>query len=171
MAKHVVRLGVSLEPELLAQLDRWVLRRNCRSRSDALRSLIRQGQAGERQGDPGADAAGTVTLLYRHDAPQVQRRLTAAQHRWGEHIRSAVHVHLTDGACLEVLILTGTSQEVRRAAEDLKGVKGVVQGEVALTLPSLAGGHTGHRHPHRGGRPLPPGAHPVTDGKAVGSIS
>ncbi len=170
MAKHVVRLGVSLEPELLAQLDGWVRRRNSRSRSDALRSLIRQGQAGERERDPKADAAGTVTLLYRHDAPQVQRRLTAVQHRWGEHIRSSVHVHLTDGACLEVLILTGSSQEVREAAEDLKGVKGVVQGQVALTLPALAGGHTGHQHPHPGA-PAPGRAHPAADGKVVGSSS
>ena len=38
MTRKVVRLGVSLEPELLALLDRWVQERNSPSRSDAIRA-------------------------------------------------------------------------------------------------------------------------------------
>ncbi|MFI5413613.1 MAG: CopG family ribbon-helix-helix protein, partial [Candidatus Lutacidiplasmatales archaeon] len=37
-----MRVGVSLEPELLHLLDRWVSERNSPSRSDAIRSLIRK---------------------------------------------------------------------------------------------------------------------------------
>ena len=148
MTRGVVRLGVSLEPELLARLDGWVRSRNSPSRSEAIRFLIRKEMAEEQLSDPSADAVGTVTILYRHDATGVLRRLTAAQHRWGEHVRSSSHVHLNDGACVEVIVLAGRRGEVEQAAQDLRGVKGVIQGSFQVASPGVAGARTGHRHPH-----------------------
>lgn len=147
-----MRVGVSLEPDLLRLLDAWVDRRNSRSRSDAVRSLIRKEVADRTLADPDADALGVVVLLYRHSAPNVLRRLTAAEHRWGEHVRTTMHVHLEGEACAEVVVLFGRRREIDAAAEDLRGVKGILEGEWLSLTPSVAGGRTGHRHPH--------GAHP-----------
>lgn len=148
MSRKVVRLGVSLEPELVAHLDRWVDRRNSPNRSDAIRSLIRRHLSDRALSDPDADALGVVALLYRHDAPNVLRRLAAAEHRWGEHVRSTTHVHLEGDACAEVVVLIGRRTEIEAVAEDLRGVKGVLEGEWLITAPSVAGGRTGHHHPH-----------------------
>lgn len=148
MATRVTRTTVSLEPDLLAKLDHWVRRRNSRNRSDALRAIIRGELGRTTVADPEADAVATVTLLYRHGARNLLQRLTSAEHRWGEHIRSSTHVHLQGGACLEVLVLTGKGREVVAAAEDLRGVRGIAMGEYVLSSPRLAGGTTGHRHPH-----------------------
>ena len=148
MTAKVVRLGVSLEPELLDLLDRWVRERNSPSRSDAIRFLIRKELAARTLEDPESDALGAVALLYRHDAPNVLKRLTAAEHRWGEHVRSTTHVHLEGDACAEVVVLLGRRAEVEAAAEDLEGVRGVLGGGSVVTSPALAGGRTGHRHPH-----------------------
>ncbi|HTZ62090.1 MAG TPA: ribbon-helix-helix protein, CopG family [Thermoplasmata archaeon] len=148
MTVRVRRLGVSLEPELLERLDRWVAERNSPSRSDALRALIRQELANEALGDPDADAVGCLMLLYRHDAPNVLQRLTAAEHRWGDHIRASSHVHLEGGSCLQILGLAGKRREVIAAAEDLRGVRGIAFGRFAVGSPLVAGGTTGHRHPH-----------------------
>lgn len=153
---RVARLGVSLEPDLLRALDAWVARRNSPSRSDALRFLIRRELGSRALDDPDADALGAVALLYRHDAPNVLRRLTAAEHRWGEHVRATTHVHLRGDACAEVLVLLGKRREVEAAAEDLRGVRGVVEGGFLVASPALAGGATGHRHPH-GAAPRPAG--------------
>ena len=150
MTRRVVRTAVSLEPELLALLDGWVTERNSPSRSDAIRSLIRKELADRTLADPDSDALGVVALLYRHDAPNVLRRLTAAEHRWGEHIRSTTHVHLEGDACAEVVLLLGRRREIERAAEDLRGVKGVLDGGWLVTAPAVAGGRTGHHHPHGG---------------------
>ncbi len=148
MTSKVVRLGVSLEPELLTLLDHWVKERNSPSRSDAVRALIRKELADRTLSDPDADALGVVALLYRHDAPNVMQRLTAAEHRWGEHVRSTTHVHLEGDACAEVVVLLGRRSEVQAAARDLGGVRGVLEGESLVTSPGVAGGRTGHRHPH-----------------------
>ena len=148
MKKGVVRLGISLDPELRDALDRWVRSRNAGSRSDAVRYLVRKELAEKRLEDPEADAVGTVTLLFRHDDPNVLRRLTAAEHRWGTHVRSSTHVHLRGGACVETLILVGKRREIEQAADDLRGVKGILQGRFDTITPSIAGGATDHTHPH-----------------------
>jgi CopG family transcriptional regulator, nickel-responsive regulator len=149
MTDRVVRAGVSLEPEILSALDRWARSRNAASRSEAIRFLVRKELSESALGDPNADAVGTVMVLYDHRSPNVQRRLTAAQHRWRDHLRSTSHVHLEGEVCLEVMILAGRRGEIVRAAEDLRGVKGVNQGDFMLADPGVAGGSTGHRHPHR----------------------
>ena len=148
MSAGVRRVGVSVEPDLLRQLDAWVDGRNSRSRSDAVRWLIRKEMAERTLSDPEADAFGVVVLLYRHSAPNVLRRLTAAEHRWGEHIRATTHVHLQGEACAEVVTLVGRRREIDAAAEDLRGVKGISEGDWLSLTPAVAGGQTGHRHPH-----------------------
>ncbi len=147
-SEYVVRLGVSLEPELLALLDSWVRERNSPSRSDALRALIRKELAEHELGDPDSDTVASVLLIYRHDAPNVLRRLTAVEHRWGGHVRSSSHIHLEGGSCMQLIGLVGKRREVASAAEDLRGVKGIAFGRYTLGTPSVAGGSTGHRHPH-----------------------
>jgi CopG family transcriptional regulator, nickel-responsive regulator len=156
VSAKVVRLGVSLEPELLALLDRWVEERNSPSRSDAIRSLIRKELADRTLADPDADALGVVALLYRPEAPSVLRRLTQAQHRWGAHIRSTSHIHLEGDACAEIVILLGHRGEIDRATVDLRGVKGVLETAALVTTPTVAGGSSGHRHPHEPRRGAPP---------------
>lgn len=147
--EYVVRLGVSLEPSLLVALDRWVRARNSPSRSDAIRFLVRKELADTESLDPNADALGTVMVLYRHTTPNVLRRLTAAQHHWGRHVRFATHVHLDGEECLEVVVLAGKRSEVRAAAEDIRGVKGVLQGDYLIGAPGAIGEATGHNHRRR----------------------
>ncbi len=147
---YVVRLGVSLEPDLLALLDSWVRERNSPSRSDAIRALIRKELAEHELGDPDSDSVASVLLLYRHEAPNVLRRLTAVEHHWGAHIRSSSHVHLEGGSCMQLIGLVGKRAEVVNAAEDLRGVKGIAFGRYSLGTPAVTGGSTGHRHPHTG---------------------
>ncbi len=140
MTAKVVRLGVSLEPALLALLDRWVQERNSPSRSDAIRALIRKELSERTLSDPDADALGVVALLYRHESPNVLRRLTAAEHRWGEHVRSTTHVHLEGDACAR------DRHPARKASGDRPRHRG----------PSGRQGHTGggiprHHARRRGG--------------------
>jgi CopG family transcriptional regulator, nickel-responsive regulator len=143
-----VRLGVSLEPSLLRLLDRWVQERNSPSRSDAIRALIRKELSEHQLANPDSDAVASVLLLYRHDAPNVLERLTQAEHKWGAHVRSSAHVHLEGGSCLQLIGLVGRRREVVNAAEDLRGIRGIAFGEYIVGTPAVAGGSTGHRHPH-----------------------
>jgi CopG family nickel-responsive transcriptional regulator len=145
----VVRFAISLPPDLAEKLDDWVDRRNSKSRSDAIRFLVGRAVTEDTtSGDPHADALVAVLLLYRHGTRNVMERLTRVEHRWGEHVRSSVHIHLRGGACAEMLLLAGERGEVEQASADLRGVKGLRDGRSLLVLPAVAEGGTGHRHPH-----------------------
>jgi len=61
--------------------------------------------------------------------------LTEIQHEFGSIIESSLHVHLDHENCLEVVILRGEGQEVRKAAERMMALKGVKH--VKLTTTSL----------------------------------
>jgi len=149
MPNKVTRFSISLEPALLKLLDGWVKERNSESRSDAVRALIRKELAEQELGDPDADAVACLMLLYRHETPSVLERVTAAEHRWGAHIRSSSHVHLEGGSCMQILGIAGKRSEVIAAAEDLRGIRGIAFGGFAIGTPAVAGGATGHRHPHQ----------------------
>ena len=66
MAEKVTRIGVSLEPELLEAFDRQVDRVGYKSRSEALRDLVRESLVTEkRKGDE--EVIGSLTVLYDID--------------------------------------------------------------------------------------------------------
>ena len=83
MTSRVIRVGVSLEPELLHLLDAWVQERNSPSRSDAVRSLIRKEVSDRTLADPNADALGprfpdmseAYSRAYREIAKEVAAEL------------------------------------------------------------------------------------------------
>lgn len=146
------RFAISLPRDLAARLDGWVAQRNSRSRSEAIRFLIHRELSEEAVvDDPDADTLAAVVLLYRHDAPRLLERLTTAEHRWGDHIRSTSHIHLEGGACAEMILIAGRRVEVQRAVADLRGVKGVREARSVFVFPYAAGGRTGHAHPHKHG--------------------
>jgi CopG family nickel-responsive transcriptional regulator len=61
--------------------------------------------------------------------------LTEIQHDLSSIIQSSLHVHLDHENCLEVVVLRGQGQDVKKAAERMMALKGVKH--VKLTTTSL----------------------------------
>jgi CopG family nickel-responsive transcriptional regulator len=59
--------------------------------------------------------------------------LTAIQHDHHHSILSTLHVHLDHDNCLEVLVVRGRSEEVRKVADVLISTKGVKHGRLVIT--------------------------------------
>jgi len=125
-----VRFSVSMEPELLAGFEA-LLRRTGWTRSKAIRDLVRNRLAeSELESGP---AVGVLSYVYDHAQPDLARRLMQVQHGSHAEVVSSTHVHLDRHDCLEVLILRGTADRLRRLADALLALKGVRQGHLALT--------------------------------------
>jgi CopG family transcriptional regulator, nickel-responsive regulator len=129
---EIVRFSVSLEENLLGEFDRFCQQERFATRSEAIRQLLRDtltkcAWAGESQ-----DAAGTLTLLYDHHRPQLHSQLTKLQHDNTDRIVSTLHTHLTHELCLEVIVLRGPSNELQRIAAQLRGLKGILKGELVM---------------------------------------
>ena len=87
---------------------------------------------------------GTLTLVYDHHQRQLNDRLVDIQHRFHHTIVSTLHVHLDHDNCLEVLIVRGRSEDVRKVADALISVKGVKHGQLSMTTADVAKGDHGH---------------------------
>ncbi len=72
-------------------------------------------------------------MVYNHEQSDLAQKLTEIQHRKHDLIVSAVHVHLDQHNCLEVLIMRGGSDEVRKAGEQLISTRGVKHGKITMT--------------------------------------
>jgi len=123
----IERIGVSLEPELLKQFDQLLGQKGYASRSEAIRDLIRDAlvQRQWSESDGSEERVAVVTLVYDHDSSSLAQKLAHIQHENHKAVVSALHVHMDEHNCLEVLVLRGHAREVVRMGEGLVSTKGV----------------------------------------------
>ena len=130
--KQVERIGVSLETELLSTFDRLIAKQGYRSRSEAIRDLIRQQLSQQRLNNPKAEAVAGVFLVYDHHATKLTNKLIALQHSHILQVISSLHVHLGEHDCLEIIVLRGRVGQINEMGENLLSLKGVKLGRINL---------------------------------------
>jgi CopG family nickel-responsive transcriptional regulator len=128
------RIGISLEDDLLAQFDRLIAEKGYVNRSEAVRDLIRdalvQREWSESSGRE--ERVAVVTLVYGHDSSSLAQKLAHIQHENHRAVVSALHVHMDEHNCLEVLVLRGRARDVVSMSEGLVSTKGVKYGKIVL---------------------------------------
>jgi len=136
--EKVKRFGVSIPQELVRAFDARTRRKGYRTRSQAIRDIMREYLvSGEWEGGR-KQVVGTVTIVYDHDTRELSHALTELQHRFHDAISCATHVHLDDHNCLEVIVVKGRSDQVRAIADRLISTRGVKHGKLVCTTT----GHT-----------------------------
>ena len=91
-----------------------------------------------------AHAVGTIVLLYKHNKSCVNQSLMDVQHLHHEVISSSVHIHLDFEKCLEMIIVHGSVQDIKKLRGDLNGIKGMIHVELVL----ISGEPAKHEHFH-----------------------
>ncbi len=129
---QVKRFGVSLEDELLNELDRLVKKQQFPNRSQAIRYLIKKYSI-EDEWLEDKDVAGAIVLVYDHHKRDLQTKSTDVQHDYHHLILSVQHVHLDHNNCLETIAVKGKASELNKLGNQLIGIKGVKHGELVMT--------------------------------------
>ena len=127
------RIGVAIDSGLLRKFDRHIARRGYTSRSEAFRDLIRDELVQVSWESTSAEVIGTITLAYDHHAHMLQERLTDVQHQHHKCILSTLHFHLDHDNCLEVLVVRGSAEQVRKIADAVISIKGVKHGKLTTS--------------------------------------
>lgn len=127
---RVERIGVSLEEKLLSKFDKLIAKQGYQSRSEAIRDLVRRQLSDERVGDLKAKAVAAVILVYDHHSTKLMEKLTGLQHSHLLQTISAMHIHLDEHDCLEVIVLRGRVGEIKKTAENIVSLKGVKLGRI-----------------------------------------
>jgi len=129
---EVVRFGISMDADLLAQFDQRISRKGYDNRSEAIRDLVRADLVAQEWERATGEVVGTISLVYDHHQRQLSKQLTGFQHEHQRTVLSSLHIHLDRDNCLEVLVVKGKEPEVRTLAEHLIATKGVKHGRLTL---------------------------------------
>ena len=141
------RLTLSLPADVASAVDSLAARKGAASRSALVADLLRAAATDEDALSPSARAAGAIVLFYDHHARGLQERLTAIQHDAGDIVLSVLHVHLDHHHCLEILAVRGRTDAIRRTADRLEAVRGVLRAQLCITAIQPAS-HRHKEHPH-----------------------
>lgn len=140
------RLTITIDDDLLAEVDDFIAQRGYANRSEAFRDLLRGGLEGV---DTGAaddrPCIATVSYIYDHAARELPKRLTKEFHAHNDLAQATLHVHIDQESCLEVTVLRGPSAEVKAFADHVIAERGIRHGHVAMMPVESA--HE-HRHVH-----------------------
>src|SRR5208337_1082573 len=130
---EITRFGVSIDDQLIKKFDALIARKGYTTRSEAIRDMIRDSLVEHEWEAEDRETVGTITLVYNHHTRELDHALTDMQHKSFHQIVSALHVHLDAHNCLEVLVVKGKSNEIRKIADHLIGTRGVKHGKLTTT--------------------------------------
>ena len=132
------RITITIEDDLLAEIDAAAEARGYQNRSEIIRDLARAGlqQSSEDTAQTGPCVAGLV-YVYDHAARDLSKRLVQEFHGHHDLALATLHVHLDDDSCMEVTALRGSSGEVKHFADHIIAERGVRYGRVVM-IPTSA---------------------------------
>jgi len=130
---QITRFGISMDSRLLNRFDAFLADHGYANRSEGIRDLVRDRLVQEEWKDERTETVGTVTLIYDHHQRELTEKLTGMQHRWHASILSAMHIHLDERRCLEVLAVRGRASVLKAIADSLISTKGVKHGKLVMT--------------------------------------
>lgn len=146
------RFTISIDAELIEAFDAFIAGKGYENRSEAVRDLIRERLASERLAAAGkaVPVVACLSYVFDHDQRVLAGRLVDAQHRHHHLSRATMHVHLDRRECMEVTILEGPVDEVRRFAEDVIAERGIRHGQLNIVpVDEESAAHTPpHTHSH-----------------------
>lgn len=155
------RVTVTLDADLLAELDRFAAARGYAGRSEAVRDMLRDGLTRGRDADDQTpNCVATLSYVYEHDKRQLAKRIVDVQHDAHDVMVTTLHVHLDHDNCLEVAVMRGDRASVRAVAESVTSERGVRHGHLHMVPVSISGAkHAhgpdhGHAHPHTHVKPV-----------------
>ncbi|MGO9544352.1 MAG: nickel-responsive transcriptional regulator NikR [Rhodomicrobium sp.] len=149
------RITITIDSDLMAEIDRFMQARGYEGRSEAFRDLARAGlQRIYEDSEGGGDCVATLTYVYDHDMRGLSRRLCNTGHEHHDLVLTTLHLHLNHDSCMEVAILRGKAADVRHYAQHVTAERGVRHGQL-VTVPvevpeesHVHGEHEGEAHKH-----------------------
>jgi len=128
----VKRFGVSLEEDLLTDLDLIVKNKRFPNRSRAIRYLINQYKA-EQSIDENEPVTGAIVLVYDHRITRLHSEVAGLQHEYNCMVLSSQHIHLDTQNCIETIAVRGTANKVIKLSNKLLAIKGIKHGNLVIS--------------------------------------
>ena len=124
----VVRTGISFEPKLLKLFDRFIKEKGYTNRSEAINDIIRDRLTHMHENQ----IVGTIKVIYDHRIGHYSKNVSNLQHDYHCQIVSSMHTYLDHHTCLELMVVKGRLDRVKKLLEKIENTKGVKKAEMIL---------------------------------------
>jgi CopG family transcriptional regulator, nickel-responsive regulator len=129
---ELTRTALAIDKDLLEKFDGWMAAHGYTNRSEAVRDLIRSALIEQQWESPKAVMVAVLSVIFDHAARDLAQEVTEIQHRDHHCILCSQHVHLDHHNCLEVVLMRGQAQQLRRVADALVATRGIKAGKLTL---------------------------------------
>ncbi|MCK9288210.1 MAG: ribbon-helix-helix protein, CopG family [Sphaerochaetaceae bacterium] len=120
---EIIRFGVSMEKELVEELDKLTINQNYANRSEAIRSLVRKELVANSIQDDDTEVTAIVQLIFHYTVQLVRNPID----RYASlRLITNLQQHLEKNICMKILIVSGVCKEVRAWAQELIGQRHVI---------------------------------------------
>ncbi|MDR3266755.1 MAG: nickel-responsive transcriptional regulator NikR [Tannerella sp.] len=126
------RFGVSLEEEILDELDRFVKDNGFSNRSQAIRFFVEKNIA-EQKWMCGHLVAGTIVLMYNQSKGDIVTKITEIQQNYHDVILSSSQYYLDDDFCLHIATVKGVAHRLTELSDRLITIKGLKHGKLVMS--------------------------------------
>lgn len=130
------RFAISIEEDLFDDFNETLKRKGYPSRSQAVQNLIRRFVTEEEWEEKG-DAMGTLTLSLKLDQGHLLSNLQKIKNDYHEEIMSSSSAMVTVQHSIEVLIVQGKGEQLKKLADQALHTEGVTFCKLSLTPLTL----------------------------------
>lgn len=125
---RVTRTGISFEPKLLELFDRFIKEQGYTNRSEAVNDIIRDKLTHRHENQ----IIGTIKVTYDQRAGHYSKNVSNLQHDYHCQIVSSMHTYLDHHTCLELIVVKGKIERIRKLLGKIKSTEGVRKAELIL---------------------------------------
>lgn len=128
----VARFSISLENELLKELDQFSNENGFPNRSQAVRHLIEKNIV-EKKWHCNNIVAGAIVMTFDHHKKDIISQSNDIQHEYFDVILSSQHYHLSHNVCLEIIAVKGYANILTKLSDKLISIKGLKHGKLIMS--------------------------------------
>lgn len=126
------RFGVSLEEELLDDLDKYADDNGFANRSQAIRFLIKKNVT-EQKWQCNHIVAGTIIIIYDPDKKEITAKIASIQQDYTDVILSSSQYYINKNFCMHIVTVMGEAYRLTELSDHLTTIKGIKHGKLVMS--------------------------------------
>lgn len=129
--KKLTRISITVPEDSLNALDAKIVQQQYESRSQAIVDMIHHHLTLVDVTNNEV-MVGTFTLLYDRTISNIRVHIDDLQHQYFEQVITSLNIPLDNDKILEVMLMQGTSTDLKNISQQFIALKGVLKGHLEL---------------------------------------
>lgn len=126
------RFGVSLEEELLEDLDKYADENGFANRSQAIRFLIKKNIT-EQKWLCNNIVAGVIIIMYDRDKKEIVSKIASIQQSYTDVILASSQYYILTNFCMHIATVMGEAHRLTELSDGLTTIKGIKHGKLVMS--------------------------------------